>query len=99
MTTPIPGADLVAAVEAVRRGATPQPRGIETAEALLGAMQRAAVPLDVEHVVKWSEALVLSPKTIRNYVSILLGKLDAHSRGEGIVRAREAGFGQGGQAG
>lgn len=37
--------------------------------------------------------LVLTPKTVRNYVSIILGKLAANSRGEAIVRARGAGFG------
>ena len=40
-----------------------------------------------------AQELVLSPKTVRNYISILFGKLDVHSRGEAIVRAREAGFG------
>jgi pimeloyl-ACP methyl ester carboxylesterase/DNA-binding CsgD family transcriptional regulator len=41
-----------------------------------------------------AQKLVLSPKTIRNYTSIIFSKLDVSSRGEAIVRAREAGFGQ-----
>lgn len=41
-----------------------------------------------------AQELVLSPKTVRNYISILFGKLGVHSRGEAIVRAREAGFGR-----
>jgi pimeloyl-ACP methyl ester carboxylesterase/DNA-binding CsgD family transcriptional regulator len=37
--------------------------------------------------------LYLSPKTVRNYVSILFGKLGVQSRGEAIVLARQAGLG------
>ncbi|PGH47250.1 DNA-binding response regulator [Streptomyces sp. Ru87] len=37
--------------------------------------------------------LVLTEKTVRNYVSQILGKLDAHHRMEVVVRAREAGLG------
>lgn len=40
-----------------------------------------------------AEQLTLSPKTIRNQVSIILSKLDAGSRAEAIVLAREAGMG------
>jgi pimeloyl-ACP methyl ester carboxylesterase/DNA-binding CsgD family transcriptional regulator len=40
-----------------------------------------------------AQKLVLTPKTVRNYISIIFGKLGVHSRGEAIVRAREAGFG------
>ena len=40
-----------------------------------------------------AQALVLTPKTVRNYISIIFSKLGVHSRGEAIVRAREAGFG------
>lgn len=42
-----------------------------------------------------AQKLVLSPKTVRNYISIIFGKLQVTSRGEAIVRAREAGFGKG----
>lgn len=41
-----------------------------------------------------AQALFLSPKTVRNYVSILFSKLGVTSRSEAIVRAREAGFGR-----
>jgi DNA-binding NarL/FixJ family response regulator len=37
--------------------------------------------------------LNLSPKTVRNYVSSVFGKLHVASRAEAIVRARDAGFG------
>ena len=37
--------------------------------------------------------LTLSPKTIRNYVSNILDKLQVADRAEAIVRAREAGYG------
>jgi DNA-binding NarL/FixJ family response regulator len=41
-----------------------------------------------------AERLVLSPKTVRNYVSSIFSKLQVASRAQAIVRAREAGFGQ-----
>lgn len=37
--------------------------------------------------------LVLTEKTVRNYVSQILGKLDVRHRMEAVVRAREAGLG------
>lgn len=37
--------------------------------------------------------LSLSPKTVANHVSTILGKLQVPDRGSAIVRAREAGFG------
>jgi DNA-binding NarL/FixJ family response regulator len=37
--------------------------------------------------------LFLSPKTVANHVSIILGKLQVSHRAEAIVRAREAGLG------
>jgi DNA-binding NarL/FixJ family response regulator len=39
--------------------------------------------------------LFLSPKTVRNHVSTIIGKLQAGDRGEAVVRARELGFGAG----
>lgn len=42
-----------------------------------------------------ARSLVLSQKTVRNYVSAILAKLHAADRAEVIVRAREAGFGTG----
>lgn len=41
-----------------------------------------------------AETLTLSPKTVRNYVSIILSKLGVTSRGEAIVLAQNSGFGQ-----
>lgn len=41
-----------------------------------------------------AERLVLSPKTIRNHVSNIFGKLQVADRVEAIIRAREAGMGQ-----
>jgi len=40
-----------------------------------------------------SDALVLSPKTVRNHVSNVFAKLGARDRAAAIVRAREAGLG------
>jgi DNA-binding NarL/FixJ family response regulator len=37
--------------------------------------------------------LGISERTARNHVSIILSKLDLHSRAQAIVRAREAGLG------
>ena len=39
--------------------------------------------------------LFLSPKTVRNQVSCILGKLGAATRAEAVARARDAGFGPG----
>jgi len=40
-----------------------------------------------------AEKLVLSPKTVRNHVSTIFGKLQVASRAEAMLRAREAGLG------
>jgi DNA-binding NarL/FixJ family response regulator len=40
-----------------------------------------------------AERLVLSPKTVRNHITSIFGKLQVADRAEAIVRAREAGFG------
>jgi DNA-binding NarL/FixJ family response regulator len=42
-----------------------------------------------------AERLVLSPKTIRNHVSNIFGKLQVADRAQAIIRAREAGLGKG----
>lgn len=39
-----------------------------------------------------AEQLVLSPKTVRNHVSIIFSKLNAAGRAEAIARARDAGL-------
>ena len=41
-----------------------------------------------------AQQLHLAPKTVANNVSIILNKLHVTQRGQAIVRAREAGFGQ-----
>jgi pimeloyl-ACP methyl ester carboxylesterase/DNA-binding CsgD family transcriptional regulator len=38
--------------------------------------------------------LFLSPKTVRNRISCIFDKLNVHTRGQAIVRAREGGLGQ-----
>ncbi|MFO7634999.1 MAG: response regulator transcription factor, partial [Caldilinea sp.] len=40
-----------------------------------------------------ADRLALSPKTVRNQVSMIFSKLQVAGRGEAIVRAREAGLG------
>jgi DNA-binding NarL/FixJ family response regulator len=42
-----------------------------------------------------AERLVLSPKTVRNHVSVIFSKLQVAGRAEAIVRARDAGLTQG----
>lgn len=39
-----------------------------------------------------AERLVLSPKTVRNHVSLVFGKLQVAGRSEAIIRARDAGL-------
>ncbi len=41
-----------------------------------------------------AERLTLSPKTVRNHVSEIYGKLQVASRGEAIAKARDAGLGK-----
>ena len=41
-----------------------------------------------------ADRLFLSPKTVRNHVSSIFGKLQVSSRAEAIIRAREAGLGR-----
>lgn len=41
-----------------------------------------------------AEKLTLSPKTIRNQVSIIYGKLQVATRSEAIIKARQAGLGK-----
>lgn len=41
-----------------------------------------------------AERLVVSPKTVRNHVSNIFGKMQVTDRSQAIVRAREAGFGK-----
>ncbi len=43
-----------------------------------------------------AERLALSPKTIRNYITEIFSKLQVADRAQAIVRARDAGLGEGG---
>jgi DNA-binding NarL/FixJ family response regulator len=60
------------------------PRESEVLELLAQGLTNAAI----------AEKLILSPKTIRNQVSNIFGKLQVASRSEAIIKAREAGLGQ-----
>jgi len=42
-----------------------------------------------------AQRLVISPKTVRNHITSIFRKLDVTNRAQAIVRAREAGLGQG----
>jgi DNA-binding NarL/FixJ family response regulator len=42
-----------------------------------------------------ASVLFLSPKTVRNHVSAVLGKLGATTRAEAVATARDKGFGVG----
>ncbi len=59
------------------------PREREILELLAQGLTNAAI----------ADKLVLSPKTVRNQVSNIFGKLQVASRSEAIVKAREAGLG------
>jgi DNA-binding NarL/FixJ family response regulator len=59
------------------------PREREVLELLAEGLTNSAI----------AEKLVLSPKTVRNLVSNIFGKLQVASRSEAIVKAREAGLG------
>ena len=39
-----------------------------------------------------ADRLVISPKSVRNYVSNIIGKLQAADRTQAILRAKEAGW-------
>ena len=59
------------------------PRELEVLNLIAQGLSNAAI----------AERLVLSPKTVRNQVSTVFGKLQVASRAEAIVMAREAGLG------
>jgi DNA-binding NarL/FixJ family response regulator len=40
-----------------------------------------------------AERLILSPKTVRNYITEIFSKLQVADRAQAIIRARNAGFG------
>jgi DNA-binding CsgD family transcriptional regulator len=73
----------------MKRPAKVFPDLTERERALLDLLARGLNNSDI------AERLFLSPKTVRNRISCIFDKLDVHSRSQAIVRAREAGFGQG----
>jgi DNA-binding NarL/FixJ family response regulator len=60
------------------------PREREILERLAQGLTNAAI----------AEKLVLSPKTVRNQVSNIYGKLQVATRSEAVIKARESGLGQ-----
>lgn len=62
----------------------------------LTAREREILNLIAQHLTNPEIAarLSLSPKTVRNVVSSIIGKLQVADRAEAIIRAREAGMGQ-----
>lgn len=60
------------------------PRELEVLELIAQGLTNNAI----------AEALVISPKTVRNQVSTIFSKLDVANRAEAIVLAREAGLGR-----
>jgi len=75
-----------------------QPRmaAAETPFPELTAREREVLELVAQGLTNTAiaERLVLSPKTIRNHVSNIFGKLQVADRAEAIIRAREAGLGK-----
>jgi DNA-binding NarL/FixJ family response regulator len=61
------------------------PRECEVLELLAQGLTNSAI----------AEKLVLSPKTVRNQVSNIFSKLQVATRSEAVIKAREAGLGQG----
>ena len=61
------------------------PRECEVLELLAQGLTNTAI----------AEKLVLSPKTVRNQVSNIFSKLQVATRSEAVIKAREAGLGQG----
>ena len=74
----------------------PRTAAAETPFPELTAREREVLELVAQGLTNTAiaERLVLSPKTIRNHVSNIFGKLQVADRAEAIIRAREAGLGQ-----
>ena len=71
--------------------AAPQHSGIEGLTAReLELLEQLAQGKSNDEIAKVAG---ISPKTVRNVVSVLFDKLAVHTRAEAIVKAREAGFG------
>jgi DNA-binding NarL/FixJ family response regulator len=68
--------------------ATPFPELTEREREVLELVARGLSNAEIQR------RLVVSPKTVRNHVSNILGKLHVADRSQAIVRAREAGLGR-----
>ena len=73
-----------------------EPQREPPSEPLLSSREREVLDLIAQGYTNTAIAdrLFLSPKTVRNHVSSIFGKLQVAGRGEAIVRAREAGLGR-----
>ena len=69
-------------------GATPFPELSEREHEILELIARGLPNQAI------GERLGIAPKTVRNHVSNIFGKLDVRDRAEAVVRAREAGLGE-----
>jgi len=74
---------------------TARPAGVPGAFPELTERERAVLELLAQGETNQMIArrLFLSPKTVRNYVSNVFGKLQVADRAQAVVRARRAGFG------
>jgi len=59
---------------------------------LVGAIVRSIVESQGHSNLAIAERLVLSPKTVRNYVSEIFGKIQVVDRTQAALRARDAGL-------
>lgn len=76
---------------------TPRPAAPPQAFPELTDREREILDLIAQHHtnIEIAERLSLSPKTVRNHVSNIFTKLQVIDRAQAIIRAREAGLGQG----
>ena len=75
----------------------PRPAAPPQAFPELTEREREILELIAQHHtnVEIAERLALAPKTVRNHVSNIFTKLQVIDRAQAIIRAREAGYGQG----
>ena len=75
---------------------TARPAGVPGAFPELTERERAVLELLAQGETNQmiAQRLFLSPKTVRNYVSNVFGKLQVADRAQAVVRARRAGFGE-----
>ena len=79
--------DVLAGRAAPRRGSTPLPEALSDAELrVLGYLPSNLTAAEI------ASELVVSTNTVRTHMRHIYAKLDAHSRSEAVVRARELGL-------